>query len=283
MAVDINVTPTTSTPPADPVDRPADKASRSKASQEKKPQPSASETSGPGLAAATREASVAKPAATATNPVSYQLAIPAELEVAAGHPSRLPLRLDPVPDAAANLLLIVRGLPTWLKLSKGSEIGSELWVLSAHEARELMIHPAPAASGSVELRLELVTREGNRLSAVITQVKATGRANAVPAPVPARPRPDAKAEAMLHLIAGGDILLDAGELPEARERYRRAAEAGSADAAMRLAATYDTNEITRLGLTAAAIDVAQARRWYRHALKLGASDAADRLRNLERQ
>jgi hypothetical protein len=224
-----------------------------------------------------------KQASTVTGPVSYLLTVPAELELEAGKPSRLPLRLDPVPDEAANLLLIVRGLPEWLKLSKGSAIGDDVWVLSAHEAHDLMLRPTTSAAGSAELRLELATSGGRRLSAVITQIKAAGSVYAVPAPVLAKPRPDAKAEAVLHLIAGGDILLDAGELPEARARYRRAAEAGSADAAMRLASTYDMNEITRLGLTAAAVDKAQARRWYLQAQKLGAADAKDRLRNLGRQ
>ena len=53
-----------------------------------------------------------------------------------------------------------------------------------------------------------------------------------------------------------------GDLAAARLLLRRAAEAGSAEAALALGATFDPLVIRRLGAIGAAPDAAQARKWY---------------------
>lgn len=60
----------------------------------------------------------------------------------------------------------------------------------------------------------------------------------------------------LQLMAEGHIL-------EARARLRRAAEAGSAEAALTLARTYDPNYLKSAPSPDAAPDVAEAEHWYR--------------------
>jgi TPR repeat protein len=59
--------------------------------------------------------------------------------------------------------------------------------------------------------------------------------------------------------------------------YRRAAEAGFADAAFALAATYDPEELVRLKVVGLKSDVAAARRWYERARGLGFKGAEERL------
>jgi TPR repeat protein len=62
--------------------------------------------------------------------------------------------------------------------------------------------------------------------------------------------------------------------------FRQAAEAGLAIAAMRLGATYDPNELSKLKVQGLAADVAEARKWYERARELGAPEAEQRLARL---
>jgi TPR repeat protein len=77
------------------------------------------------------------------------------------------------------------------------------------------------------------------------------------------------------LMTRGDSLFGNGDLVSARLFYERAANAGSGQAALRLAETYDPRflEKTHLGGLVRG-DMAAAAFWYRRAHDLGASEAA---------
>jgi len=72
------------------------------------------------------------------------------------------------------------------------------------------------------------------------------------------------------LMKQGEQLIAAGEL-------RRAADAGDANAAMALGATYDPNVLARLGVVGVSAEVEKARSWYQKAETLGSPDARRRL------
>ena len=55
--------------------------------------------------------------------------------------------------------------------------------------------------------------------------------------------------------------------------YQRAANAGNAQAALRMGATLDPAFLSRTGLRRTLGDPAQARSWYRRALDLSAAEA----------
>jgi hypothetical protein len=84
------------------------------------------------------------------------------------------------------------------------------------------------------------------------------------------------------LLEHGDRLLAQGQVAPARQYYRRAADAGHADAAMKLGATYDSHELARLGVRGLRPNQAEATRWYRRARDLGASLPGDRVMQLDR-
>lgn len=84
------------------------------------------------------------------------------------------------------------------------------------------------------------------------------------------------AENARRFLARGNEQLAQGNVQEARLFLRRAAELGSAEAALTMAATYDANEIKRLRLYGPKPDPDEARSWYERAKELGAPDA-DRL------
>jgi TPR repeat protein len=84
------------------------------------------------------------------------------------------------------------------------------------------------------------------------------------APAPRR----IEAEQLAALMRRGEALLAVGDVSAARRFFERAAEAGSAPAALALARTYDAGELARLGARGIAPDAAAADRWQARARQL---------------
>ncbi len=109
---------------------------------------------------------------------------------------------------------------------------------------------------------------------------------APPAPVQTAPPSVAKPEVVLDqneidtLIRRGKNLLNDGDFAAARVLFERAANAGSADAALALGSTYDPNVIKRLGAIMVKPDVDKARKWYQLAAERGSAAASLQLANL---
>ena len=89
------------------------------------------------------------------------------------------------------------------------------------------------------------------------------------------------AETVAMIKRGKDILMS-GDIISARLLLRRAADAGSAEAALALGATFDPIVIRRLGAVGMTPDIAQARQWYQRAADLGSAAAMGQLAKLER-
>ena len=83
------------------------------------------------------------------------------------------------------------------------------------------------------------------------------------------------------LLKRGKDALSTGDFASARLLLRRGAEAGSAEAALTLGATFDPLVLRRLGAIGAAPDAAQARQWYQKAVALGSTTASQPLAKLE--
>jgi len=82
------------------------------------------------------------------------------------------------------------------------------------------------------------------------------------------------------MVKRGKDFLMTGDIASARLLFRRAADAGSAEAALALGATFDPLVIARLGAIGAAPDVKLARQWYQRAVALGSPTASDQLAKL---
>jgi hypothetical protein len=79
------------------------------------------------------------------------------------------------------------------------------------------------------------------------------------------------------LMKQGEQFIAAGDVVTARIVFQRAAEAGDADAAVVLGATYDPIVLAKLGVTGLGADVDKARTWYQKAESLGSVEATRRL------
>jgi hypothetical protein len=84
-------------------------------------------------------------------------------------------------------------------------------------------------------------------------------------------------EAIELFMKQGEQFIAAGDVVTARVTFERAAEAGDANAAVALGATYDPTVLAKLGVVGISADVAKARSWYQKAEKLGSPEARWRL------
>ncbi len=115
---------------------------------------------------------------------------------------------------------------------------------------------------------------------------ATPSVNVAAAPLSAGTPPvDARLSAAetAMLLARGDVLFSTGDLVAARLFYERAADAGEAQAAVRLGETFDPNFIDHVQIRGAHGNVEAALSWYRRARDLGAAEAEFLLNSLQAQ
>jgi hypothetical protein len=83
------------------------------------------------------------------------------------------------------------------------------------------------------------------------------------------------------LLARGDWLFATGDIASARLLFERAADAGEAQAALRLGETFDPVYLDHSHLRGLQGDPATAVFWYRHARDLGATGVTSQLKTLE--
>jgi len=101
------------------------------------------------------------------------------------------------------------------------------------------------------------------------------------APAPEERRPVAVApmsrDEMNSLLKRGRALIAAGDIASARLILTRVAEAGSVDACLALAGTFDAAELAELHVLGVQPDSAKARAWYLKAAEQGSAEAKRRL------
>ena len=159
--------------------------------------------------------------------------------------------------------------------------------------------PPPVADTQKPDPLRTPAAAGLLLQHGLTEANASpapAEALAVPAPAPPQPAaaPPGNDAAVAQTVSSpldpdeiamllkrGKDAFSTGDLAAARLLLRRAAEAGSAEAALALGATFDPLVIRRLGAIGAAPDAAQARQWYQKAVALGSPTASQPLAQLE--
>jgi TPR repeat protein len=108
-------------------------------------------------------------------------------------------------------------------------------------------------------------------------------ANAQPATAPVAKSPRATRvddDVIASFISRAQVFLKSGDFAAARLLLRRAADAGSANAALMLGETFDPVVMSELGAIGIEPDVTQAREWYQKAVDLGSDVAAQRLGKL---
>jgi hypothetical protein len=183
----------------------------------------------------------------------------------------LPLRIAPAEALAETFILVLAGLPPNVTLSGASRIGSDSWLLPPNSSGSLQITMPQWSTSPIEVAVELRRTSGS----VVARTRAW---LAVPPP----PMPQARTDqaSLGELLQRGDQLLGRGDIVAARVVYERAAEQGSAQAALALGSTYDPNRLWSLGVFGMVGNKDKARLWYTRAEQLGHPQAKERLRSL---
>jgi hypothetical protein len=215
------------------------------------------------------------------------------------------IQVGPLDTLPSNSFVRLRGFPVSVSLTEGHAIAPGSWAIPLFGLQTLKVIVPAGLSGRNEISISLMAVDGTTLAESKTALVI---AAPPPSPPPARILPDppqqrpqvapspsaplttvpmrkplpelsdedkARAERML---AQGVRHLEQGNIGAARMFFQRAAEAGLADAALRMGGTYDPAELRRItALVGIAPDRNEARRWYERARDLGAPDAGDRL------
>lgn len=222
----------------------------------------------------------------------------------------LTIQVGPPGSVPGNTFVRLRGLPASVSLTEGYAIAPGSWAVPLFGLPTLKAIVPAGVTGRSEIIIHLVGVDGTTLAETRTAL-VIGPAAAIiapaerttaerppqrsslavsppPAPAPAPERNAQPPPASLtaedkeraeRLIVSGDRHLEQGNIGAARMFFQRAAEAGLATGALKMAATYDPAELDRLQVKVqgAIPDRAEARKWYERARALGAPEADDRL------
>lgn len=212
-----------------------------------------------------------------------------------------PIEVGPPTLIPRRSFVRVRGLPTTAALSDGHSIAPGSWAVPLAALPGLKITLPVTAAGRSDVLITLVAIDGSvlaeaRTTLVVHEPTASARTPPgapdtasgalirprVPLQAPAqRSGPPIDDERALGFIKKGEELMASGNVEGARLFYERAADAGLAQGALALAATFDPHELARQQVVGGLRpDAAQAQRWYERALALGAAEAEEPLKRL---
>jgi hypothetical protein len=203
------------------------------------------------------------------------LALPDSISAEAGEETTFAIAIDEADTLPSRSIIAIRGLPEGVTFSSGRPYGETEWTLRPDEIGDLRFTLPANASGERSLFVELVAADGRTIASASTTLRISSDPIAVAKQVSEDgPRID-------ELMAHGQKMIEVGYLAGARGYFRRAADAGSAEAAFALGTTYDPAFIKEIGAQGIKPDMAQARAWYEQAEKLGDKDAQAKLLELD--
>ena len=188
------------------------------------------------------------------------------------------------------------GLPADTRLTTGVSSAAGEWRVAIHDLPVTVVIPPrdyvgpmnivaelPGDNGEPVLRraVRLIWKQETPRPDIAERIQAPA-ANADPATRATAPETARQIDPkeIAGLIKRGEELASNGDVPSARLLLQRAAEAHSARAAFKLAATYDPIVIKQLGNYSARPDLALARAWYQRARDWGSPEAAKQLEAL---
>ena len=205
---------------------------------------------------------------------SVTLSVPEAIAAEAGKQASFAIALDSADGLPPRSIITIRGLPEGTSFSAGRPFGDTEWSLRPDETGNLRVTLSARASGRRALSVAVVAADGSVIASAATRLDIA----ADPAlALISRPGDAAR---IAELIEHGRKMVEVGYFPGARAYFQRAAEAGSAEAAYSVGATYDPSFIEDIGAQGIKPDIKQARIWYERAKALGHKDADAQIRAL---
>ncbi len=193
-------------------------------------------------------------------------------------PLPLGVAVDPPTDKE---LLLFAGLAAGTRLSAGAPVGKSTWRLRSHDLDGLYMY-APkdfvgvmnAAVDLLSTNQKLLDRRAVRLKWIAKNPVSSPLSDPVDFATPKAPmtRPLDPEQAAILMKQGQDSL-KIGDISAARVAFGRLADAGSAEAALAIAATYDSRYLVKQNVIGVVGDETKARAWYQRASELGSAEA----------
>jgi hypothetical protein len=205
---------------------------------------------------------------------SVALSVPNAIGAEAGKEAVFAIALDSSDSLPPRSIITIRGLPEGTSFSAGRPFGETEWSLRPDEIDDLRMTLPANASGQRALSVAVVAADGSTITS------AGARLDIAPDPKMALISRPGDAARIAELIEHGRKMVEVGYFPGARAYFQRAAEAGSAEAAFSVGATYDPSFIEEIGAQGIKPDTQQARMWYERAKALGHKDADAQIRAL---
>jgi hypothetical protein len=209
--------------------------------------------------------------------------------------------------AAGGEFALLSGLASGTRLSVGNPFGNDGWRLAARDLGSAFAYAPRDFVGVMDAAIDVRSSSDLLIDRNVMRLEWIGKPVPLmrpPAPAPAStpridreqaaPPPAAAApaaipviqpidpEELAMLLKRGHEYLRNGDIAAARLVLRRAANAGNAQAALTLGATFDPIVFGEMGVLGFAADPVQARAWYERAGQLGSSEAARRIERLTR-
>jgi len=217
----------------------------------------------------------AKPAAaTPQKPPEIALTAQARIEAAAGGEVPFAISIDAAGALPPRSVIAIRDLPAGASFSQGRPYGASEWNLRPDEIGDLRLRLPKDAARVGPMRVELMTADGKVLDRATTTI-------ALAEPKETLVVRAEEGERIAGLMEHGKKMIDVGYLAGARAYYKRAAEAGSAEAALAVGATYDPAFIDAINAHGTPPDPEAAKSWYERADALGLKDAEAKLKALK--
>jgi len=183
---------------------------------------------------------------------------------------------------------LLSGLVAGTRLSVGGPHGVNGWRIPVRELDGAMAYAPKDFVGVMDAAIDLRLPNDFLLDSQAMRLEWIRPKQPESRPTADRSQ-DAKTAAVIRTLDAAEVdlyvkrgqeYLSTGDIVSARLVLRRAANAGNAQAALALGATFDPNVLVELGVLGFAPDPAQARIWYQRAAELGSREATRQMERL---
>ena len=181
--------------------------------------------------------------------------------------------------AAADESLMLAGLALGTRLSAGVPVSEASWQLAPRDLNGVYVYAPKDFVGIMNTAIDLLSANQKLIESRAVRFEWIAKSNSSPPTkqieseavnAPAVPPMNPENAA---LMEKGQVLMRSGDIASARLLFQRLANAGIAEAALALAATYDPRYLAQHNLIGVAGDETKAHDWYQRASELGSTEA----------
>jgi hypothetical protein len=183
-----------------------------------------------------------------------------------------------VDSAAADESLMLAGLALGTRLSAGVPVSEASWQLAPRDLNGVYVYAPKNFVGIMNTAIDLLSANQRLIESRAARLEWIAKSDSPPTK---RIEPgvlNARAVQPMNpenaaLMEKGQVLMRSGDIASARLLFQRLANAGIADAALALAATYDPRYLAQHNLIGVLGDEIKAHDWYQRASELGSVEA----------